>query len=394
MDGVSSVATSTTDKGNILIVDDAPSSLHLLSTMLGNLGYGVRCAKSGTMALMAVAVEYPDLILLDIHMPDMDGYQVCEKLKADEYTGKIPVIFLSALNETIDKVKAFQSGGADYITKPFQMDEVLARIENQLNLQRLYRELQQAKADALKALEQEKELNRLKSEFVAMVSHDFRTPLTSIQGFAELIRCGDRMPPMEVINRYVDKINAAINHLLYLLDKILLIGSIEAGKMECQPLSINLETFCQELIDTLQSSVAIQRPIRFVCNNPATDVALDPALLQQILTNLLSNAIKYSAADSPVDLTVNYQRDFISFQVRDQGIGIPSENQSHLFEAFYRGSNVREIKGTGLGLAVVKQCVDAHRGHIELTSQVGAGTTVTVTLPCMPAVVGQIPSSG
>ncbi|NEQ26357.1 MAG: response regulator, partial [Microcoleus sp. SIO2G3] len=153
-------STPVASKGNILIVDDTPNNLRLLSSMLTQQGYEVRSAISGSVALMAVHTVHPDLILLDINMPKMGGYEVCERLKADVETQEIPVIFLSALSEAIDKVRAFQVGGVDYITKPFQVEEVLARVENQLTLRRMQLDLQQARAEALRALEQEKELNR------------------------------------------------------------------------------------------------------------------------------------------------------------------------------------------------------------------------------------------
>ncbi|OLP18038.1 hybrid sensor histidine kinase/response regulator [Leptolyngbya sp. 'hensonii'] len=368
-------------KGDVLIVDDTPNNLHLLSSMLEELGYEVRCASSGAMALMAVSTEYPDLILLDISMPDMNGYEVCQHLKENQATQEIPVIFLSALSETIDKVKAFQLGGVDYITKPFQIEEVLARIENQLALRRMQIKLQQAEAEALRALEQEKELNRLKSEFVSMVSHDFRSPLTTIQGFAELLRCSGQVPDLETVNHYVDKIDVAVEHLLCLLDEILLLGSIEAGKLQYQPMTIDLKSFCQELIETLQVSTNSSHQICFTCTGNSTQAEMDTLLLQQIFTNLLSNAIKYSPTAGQINLNLECSEMLAIVQIRDQGIGIPLENQPHLFDAFYRCHNVGQIKGTGLGLAVVKRCVEAHQGYITVESQEGMGTTFTVTLP-------------
>ncbi|MBD2666153.1 response regulator receiver sensor signal transduction histidine kinase [Richelia sinica FACHB-800] len=371
-------------KGNILIVDDTPNNLHLLSSMLEEQGYEVRCANSGAMALIAVSTEHPDIILLDINMPDMNGYEVCQRLKNDQQTQDIPVIFLSALSETIDKVKAFRLGGVDYVTKPFQLEEVLARIETQLNLRWMQLELQQAKAQAIKALEQEQELNRLKSEFVSMISHDFRTPLTTIQGFAGLLQCGVQSLSPEVINRYIDKINNAVDHLLNLLDEILLIGSMEVGKMQHNPVEVNLKNFCTDLIDSLQCGVGNQHQLRFTCQQSSTQAEIDITLLQQILNNLLSNAIKYSPTDSQITLELDCQPEIAIFRVRDKGIGIPLENQPHLFTAFYRCHNVGKIKGTGLGLAIVKKCVEVHQGNIFLDSTEGLGTIVTVSLPRYP----------
>jgi signal transduction histidine kinase len=379
-------------QGNILIVDDKPNNLHLLSSMLDEQGYEVRCANSGAMALIAVNAEHPDLILLDINMPYMNGYQVCERLKLDQHTREIPVIFLSALSEAIDKVRAFQLGGVDYIIKPFQLEEVLARIENQLSLRRMQIELQKAKAEALIALEREQELNRLRSEFVAMVSHDFRTPLTSIQGFAGLLECGDQIPSLEIINRYVDKINLAVGYLLSLLDEILLIGSIESGKMELDLVSVNLTEFCDQLIDSLKYTAGNQHRILFNCSATSNQAIVDPKLLQKILTNLLTNSIKYSAHESEVYLDLDLSPQQVLFCIKDQGIGIPAANQAHLFEPFYRSTNVGDIKGTGLGLAVVKKCVEVHQGSISLISQEGVGTTVTVSLPRYSEIKSEIQS--
>lgn len=368
-------------KGNILIVDDTPNNLRLLSSMLARQGYEVRSAISGSVALMAVRTVPLDLILLDINMPKMNGYEVCERLKADPETREIPVIFLSALGEPLDKVQAFQVGGVDYITKPFQVEEVLARVENHLTLRRVQIELQRAKAEALRALAQEQELNRLKTEFVSMISHDFRTPLTSIQGFAELVHYGGEAVTEEMRDRYFGKIDAAVEHMLYLLDEVLLIGSIEAGKTQCQLAIVEIEKFCRDICEALELSDEKQHPIYFSSDQCCNTIEVDQVLLRRILTNLLSNAIKYSNQNSPVYLKVYCDERNVVFEIKDEGIGIPIENQPRLFTTFYRCSNVGQIKGTGLGLAVVKKCVDVHQGEIHLESQEGIGTTVTVKLP-------------
>lgn len=367
-------------RGNILIVDDTPDNLWLLSTMLTQHGYEVRSAISGSVALMTTEIELPDLILLDINMPKMNGYEICECLQSNQRTREIPVIFLSAFNQTTDKVKAFRSGGVDYITKPFQVEEVLVRVEHQLTLRRMKLELQQAQADALKALAQEKELSRLKSEFVSMISHDFRTPLTSIRGFADLLRYGEQALTPELQTRYFDKIESAVEHLLHLLNEVLLIGSIEAQSVKCQPIATNLEKFCQELIESLQPSASNQHPIQIRSEGDCTQVKIDQTLLHQILSNLLANAMKYSLQGQPIQLRLHCQNDRVTLQVQDQGIGIPTDGLPHVFDAFYRCSNVDRIKGTGLGLAVVKKCVDIHQGTIQIESQEGVGTTFTVIL--------------
>lgn len=368
-------------QGNILIVDDTPENLRLLSSMLIQQGYRVRSAINGSAALMAANAAPPDIILLDINMPEMDGFVVCERLKADPKTSEIPVVFLSAYSEPLDKVKAFQVGGADYITKPFHVKEVMARISNQLRLRRIQLDLQQSQAEALRLLAQEQELNRLKSEFVSMISHDFRTPLASIQGYAGLLQCGGHVLTLKQQNLYLNKINAAVEQVLFLLDKVLLLGTSEAGKIQCQPEPLNLPEFCQDLTEMLQLNANDQQYICFSCSGDCSGAEMDETLLRQILTNLISNAIKYSPLGGTIAFDLNCQEGLATFRIQDHGIGIPKDNLPHLFESFYRGNNVGRIRGTGLGLSVVKTCVEAHGGTIQLESHPGVGTTVIVRLP-------------
>jgi signal transduction histidine kinase len=368
-------------KGNILIIDDTVNNLHLLSSMLEEKGYEVRCANSGKLALKSIKIEHPDLILLDINMPYMNGYEICEKLKMDDETNYIPVIFLSALSESIDKVKAFEIGGVDYITKPFQVAEVLARIENQLKLRRMQRKLEETAEAAFIALEKEKELNRLKSEFTSMISHDFRNPLTSIQGFTGLLELSNENLSEETIKYYTNKINQAVDKLLLLLDDILLIGSMETRKISYTPRKINLHNFCQELITNLQLGIGSQHQILYSCSVQYIQVELDVMLLDSILNNLLTNAIKYSPSGTEINFDVEYKKNHIVFCIKDNGIGIPVANYNNLFQPFYRCNNVGKIKGTGLGLAIVKRCVEAHKGNIYWQSEEGKGTTFTVAIP-------------
>lgn len=365
----------------ILIVDDTPENLRLLSNMLIKQGYKVRSAISGPMALKTVQVEVPDLILLDIKMPHMDGYEVCQHLKADPQTCDVPVIFLSAYSEVFDKVKAFKCGGVDYISKPFQLEEVIVRIETQLRLRQAQLELQEAKAQALRSLAQEKELNRMKTDFVSMISHDFRTPLASIQGFAGLLRHSMNTLPDDQKTRYFNKIDAAVEHLLFLIEQVLLLGRLEATTVQCQPLPLHLEECCRELTDTLQLSAGERQQLIFRCSGDCSHAEMDEALLRQILINLLSNAIKYSAEGSEILFDLICENDVATFRIQDHGIGIPADDQAHIFETYFRCSNASQIRGTGLGLSVVKTCVEAHQGTLHVDSEVGRGTTVTVQLP-------------
>ncbi|HEY9657361.1 MAG TPA: HAMP domain-containing sensor histidine kinase [Allocoleopsis sp.] len=261
-----------------------------------------------------------------------------------------------------------------------QKRKQLTEISKNRYFKQLEWELQVTKAEAARALEREQELRQLKSDFASMISHDVRTPLGCIQCYVELLRSDLNLTP-EVCHQYFDRIDQIAEHLLNLMDQILLLGSAAADKLEVYPTVFNVQEFCQNLIETLQLYDKNQHLLLLKCAEGVEKVKLDQTLLWQILNNLLSNAIKYSPNHSSIELAVHHQNHAITFQIKDQGVGIPLESRSQVFKTFYRSSNVRDVKGTGLGLAIVKACVEAHKGRIQLNSEVGKGTTVTVSLP-------------
>lgn len=231
-----------------------------------------------------------------------------------------------------------------------------------------------------RALEKEKELSELKLRFFSMASHEFRTPLSTILVSAQVLEhCGQC--PKEKRLRNVQRIEAAAKHLTHLLDDILTINRAESGKLEFNPKLFDLEKFCRKLVEEIQLSASNQYTITFVSQGACKNGYVDEKLLRSIFTNLLSNAIKYSPQGGNVHFTLVCEQEEAIFRIHDEGIGIPSEDLKHLFEPFHRGKNVGTIAGTGLGLTVVKKCVDIHDGEIKVTSEVGVGTTFTVTLP-------------
>lgn len=232
------------------------------------------------------------------------------------------------------------------------------------------------------ALEKEKELNRLKSQFVSTVSHEFRNPLAVILVAAELLERGQSLSVAQQ-NIYLHRIKTSVYSMNQLMEDVLLMGQAEANRLICNPDLLDLEQFCQNLIEEFSLVESSSHTIVFSNQAHCTDACMDEKLLRYILTNLLSNAIKYSPEGTSVQLilTVDSAEDVATFTVQDQGIGIPEADQPRLFDSFFRASNVKTIQGTGLGLAIVSRCVEAHQGRIDLTSQVGVGTTVKVMLP-------------
>jgi PAS domain S-box-containing protein len=242
-------------------------------------------------------------------------------------------------------------------------------------------ELTQAKQELVKALEQEKELSHLKSSFVNLVSHEFRTPLGVILSSSDILESYfDRLRP-EQRRDHLQDIRHATRQMSSLMEEVLLLGRVEAGKMECSPAETDLVEFCQRVLDEQASATNRKCALKFTLGKVPRRATADESLLRHIFANLLSNAVKYSPAGGEVHFSLTRDGGNAIFEVRDSGIGIPIEDQRHLFEAFHRAQNVGEIPGTGLGLVIVKRCVDLHGGRIEFSSTAGQGATFVVRLP-------------
>jgi signal transduction histidine kinase len=387
---------------SVLIVDDTIYNIQLLSLMLIRQGYKVYQATSGLEALDKVNEQLPDIILLDIRMPDINGYEVCTRLKSNPITKDIPIIFISSIEEPSEKVEAFSVGGVDYISKPFQLIEVLARIETHLRLCSLQKKLQeqneqlQLSAEVLsRSLKHERELSQMKTDFISVVSHEFRTPLTTIQSASELLEYYEWTKEEKV--EQLHQIQSEVKHMTALMEDVLFLSRSNTNKAKLSLTKFDLLSFISQLLRQMQrtfaqeyalnSSIYISSSntsienLHFQNDLPTLIVKMDEKLLRQILTNLLTNAIKYSPQNKIVDFRLTVEQDQVVFVISDHGIGIPEEDLEHLFGAFHRGKNVGILPGTGLGLSIVKNCIDIHDGSISVESQLDIGTKFTVVLP-------------
>ncbi|MEG4225029.1 response regulator [Microcoleus sp. N9_B2] len=405
------------NKGNILIVDDTPENLQVLSATLSDRGYKVRGVINGKMAIRAARSGSPDLILLDIKMPEVDGYEVCTQLKADPKTAEIPVIFISALDEVLDKVSAFQVGGVDYITKPFHVAEVLARIEHQLTIQRLKKqlidrntELQQEIIERKKAEEAAAAASLAKSQFVANMSHELRTPLNAILGFTQVMSRDSLLSHENIENLRI--INRSGQHLLELINDVLDLSKIEAGIIGLDERSFDL----YQLLDTLEEMFQIKAEtknlqLRFsVQANVPQYIKTDEKKLRVCLINLLGNAMKFTREGGSIWLRVSAESKqqlaeseiypnstsvvepfLILFEVEDTGIGIAAAEIDTLFDAFMQTEAGRKAAdGTGLGLTITKKYVQIMGGDIWVKSVLGEGTSFKFNIQVFAAISSEI----
>ncbi|MCC6637106.1 MAG: response regulator [Ignavibacteriaceae bacterium] len=387
-------------KMTILIVDDTPQNIEILAEYLE--GYKIKAAPNGIKALSILeSGVIPDMILLDIMMPEMDGYEVCRRIKENPLTHEIPIIFITAMSEVGDKVKGFQVGGVDYITKPFQPEEVLSRIEAHI-VSGLYRRelvnmnnlLEQKVRERTHELQLSKdkaeESSRLKSHFLSLMSHELHTPMIGILGYADALM--EELEDPELKELVVNMADAAFR-LKETLDSILILSKLESNAVVVRPTLFDLPERLRMLMKNHAISASLKgMDISMVNKLESPTVYLDSALMDIIFNNLVSNAIKYSNGGRVViELYPEKVTDssFICLKVTDTGIGIPKEKQDVIFEEFRQVEEgvTRNFEGVGLGLSLVKKYVHEMFGVIELQSEEGKGSSFTVKFEAVSSTV-------
>jgi signal transduction histidine kinase len=358
---------------NILIVEDELLIAKNLSHKLESLGYQiVGIVSSGADAIQRAGEMEPDLILMDIVIKgDIDGIETAVRInqKFD-----IPIIYTTAYADDETLQRAENTGSYGYLLKPFKQREVHATIKIALS-----KHQEAVKMQKLIAIAAAKSENR--SRFFSMAYHDLNTPLTTIQLSAEMLEDSELQSGSLTTSKNVARIKKAVSNMSGLLQDILMLSKAEYGKVSLNLNPINATDFCTSILEELQPLVTDKHLITFRSHTDTVHAYLDAKLLHHLLTNLLSNAIKYSPNGGHVSLELSCENQQIIFCVRDEGIGITAEDREKLFQQFERGANVGKIKGSGLGLCIVKHIVDLHGGTISVESAIGKGTTFIVTLP-------------
>ncbi len=392
---------------NVLIVDDQKNNLKLLYEILKGKHFQIFVAKSGKYALDIARQTPLNLCLLDINMPNMNGYEICRCLKKHPATASIPIIFLSALGETDDKLKGFFAGGVDYITKPFNAQEIIARVSTHLNLhhtqraladsqkhlQKAHDELEQKVAQRTLELQQAnlqlQQLSRMKDDFLANMSHELRTPLNGVLGNAESLLEGVYGEMNKRQQQSVTHIENSGKDLLMLINQILDLSSARQGYLELQRDSVSAETLSLSCLNEIKPLVERKYlHIHTIFDPQVSYIQVDPLRFKQVLLNLLNNAVKFTPEDGEIGLSYhgNIRTQQVCFTVWDTGIGIRPDMADQLFLPFVQQDSglSRTYEGSGLGLSLVKKLMDLHEGNITLESEPGEGSRFIVCLPWKP----------
>ena len=390
----------TTNRGVILAVDDTPENLGVLFDYLDQFGFTVLLVQNGVNALKQAEESLPDLILLDIMMPDLNGFEVCERLKANEITKDIPVIFMTALSDTVDKVRGFAVGGVDYITKPLQHEEVVERVRTHTTIRRLQRELLEKNTILQQYVEllaeknteldeknaQLEEVNASKDRFFSIISHDLRSPFVGLLGLTQLISEEFENYSREKIHSIITKLYKSTENLYALIENLLTWSRLQRGMIECQPQPIIMRTAVQRTMAVLTSN-AEQKAIE-LRNVIAPEAVgyMDMKMLDTVLRNLISNALKFTRSNGSITVSAEEHDGMLTIAVADTGIGLGPEHVPKLFQIdskFTRTGTANE-RGTGLGLILCKEFVERNGGTIRVESEEGVGTTFFFTAPTAP----------
>ncbi len=360
----------------ILVVDDIPENVKVIAHMLKGMGFAITFAKSGYEALEKLKSNPPNLVLLDISMPGMDGYEVCERIKNDPETEDIPVIFVTARDNPEDVVMGFEKGAVDYLTRPVNSAELKARVMTHLELK--------SSRDIIRQQNRELwELNASKDKFLSILAHDLKNPIAGLITISELTaKMYSSLTDTERLN-YIKEIHSSAERVLNILEDLLQWSRSQSGRIEYNPTEVNLGRVTAEALAAVEDTV-LKKELSVENNIPGESLVFaDRYMIATVIRNLLSNAVKFSYPGGKISLEARINESHVSYKVTDSGIGIPEENMKRLFriDGGLSTPGTEKEKGTGLGLILCREFVEKNKGTIRAESTPGKGTTFTFTLP-------------
>jgi len=372
-EAVATPSPSFSSQARILVVDDEPKNRELIRDTLEVRGYAIEAAASGTEALVCIAAAPPDVVLLDVSMPGMDGLEVCRQLKGDPVTASLPVIMVTAHTDRRDRLAGIEAGADDYLTKPVDLQDLLLRVRNVVRGKRL--------ADEVKEnLRRLRELEHLRDSLTHMIIHDLRSPLTTITMGLEMIRMSAANSDRKSEAKIAEASCASAEQMSEMLISLLDVSRFEAGEMPLQKTATNLAPILRAALESVRDLVATRRIALEESTGEAT-ACCDGSVVRRILMNLIGNAVKFTPAGGKIQVSMATEGAFVRVGVTDTGAGIAPEFHERIFEKFGQVNDSRARLGTGLGLTFCKLAVEAHGGDIGVESTVGSGSTFWFTLP-------------
>lgn len=389
---------ASTQGNTILIIDDTPLHIDYLIKYLSQAGFHMLVAKDGKTGLQLARHNQPDIILLDVLMPDLDGFETCRRLKEDEATYDIPVIFMTALSSVGNKVAGFEVGAVDYVTKPIDQQEVMARITTHLMIRNLQQDLQIEVTERRKTeetLRQYTDLLRSQNEeldaFAHTVAHNLKNPLGLLTSLAEFLHTDHQMMSGEDLSECLRLMAQDGHKAINIIEDLLLFSSVRKDEVETEPLNM------LEIIEVSQHRLSnmIERSQVEIILPETWPITLGYGpWVEEVWVNYLSNAIKYGGRPPVVELGATIETDsIVRFWVKDNGLGLSLIEQSQLFTPFTRLSSLK-VEGHGLGLSIVRRIVEKLGGEVGIESAgiPGEGSTFSFTLPAAPGQTAQLPT--
>jgi len=364
-----------TKQGLVLIVDDVPTNLQLLGHLLRENGYDVAFASSGAQALSMVSARKPDVILLDVMMPEMDGYTVCMRLKESLQTRHIPVLFLTAMKAEKDVLKGFECGAVDYVSKPFNSVELLARVKTHVSLK-------QSKDEILRINAELKASNQAKDRFFSILAHDLRGPFTVFLSMADLLQMQVKNKAWEKMEVSSKNLHSLVKRIYSLLENLLEWGLLQRNRISYNAEILDLDFEIRVVVEQLQDLAGV-KSIEIRQQPNKQKVFVDKNLLRAVLRNLISNALKFTHEGGVVTIEASQDEVLPQIQISDTGIGMDESLLQDLFriDKITTRQGTQDEKGTGLGLILCREYIEKWGGTLRVTSVPSKGSTFSFTLP-------------